>query len=61
VSRANKAAPGAALFLLICHAPITAIDDRRLAALEAVVAAAVADDRVEVCTAGELAATVSTH
>jgi len=46
---------------LICHAPITAIDDRRLAALEAVVAAAVADDRVEICTAGDLARAVLPH
>jgi peptidoglycan/xylan/chitin deacetylase (PgdA/CDA1 family) len=51
----DKAASSDGLFLLICHAPITAVDDARLAALEAVVAAAVADDRVDVCTAGELA------
>jgi len=57
----DKAAAGGGLFLLICHAPITAIDDRRLAALEAVVAAAVADDRVEICTAGDLARAVLPH
>jgi len=57
----GKAAASGGLFLLICHAPITAIDDRRLAALEAVVAAAVADDRVEICTAGDLARGALTH
>jgi peptidoglycan/xylan/chitin deacetylase (PgdA/CDA1 family) len=51
----DKAASAGALFLLICHAPITAVDDARLAALEAVVAAAVDDPRVEICTAGALA------
>jgi peptidoglycan/xylan/chitin deacetylase (PgdA/CDA1 family) len=57
----DKAAEAGGLFLLICHAPITAIDDRRLAALEAVVAAAVADERVDVVTAGELAEGVDTR
>lgn len=57
----DKTAGAGGLFLLICHAPITAIDDRRLAALEAVVAAAVADDRVEIRTAGQLAAEMPTH
>jgi peptidoglycan/xylan/chitin deacetylase (PgdA/CDA1 family) len=57
----DKAAASGGLFLLICHAPITAIDAGRLTALEAVVAAAVADDRVEVCTASDLAAAVDTH
>lgn len=57
----DKAAAGGGLFLLICHAPITAVDDRRLAALEAVVAAAVADDRVELRTAGQLADGVFEH
>jgi peptidoglycan/xylan/chitin deacetylase (PgdA/CDA1 family) len=57
----DKAAASGALFLLICHAPITAVDDRRVAALEAVVAAAVADDRVELRTAGEQADGVFEH
>ena len=43
------------VFILICHAFITGIDDARLAALEAVVAAAVADPRVRVGTMSELA------
>lgn len=43
------------VFVLICHAFITGIDDARLAALEAVVAAACADPRVRVCTMSELA------
>jgi peptidoglycan/xylan/chitin deacetylase (PgdA/CDA1 family) len=43
------------LFVTICHAFVTGIDERRLAALEAVVDAAVRDDRVHVCTIGEVA------
>ncbi|MBV8690218.1 MAG: polysaccharide deacetylase family protein [Actinobacteria bacterium] len=57
----EKTAANGGLFLLICHAPITAVDDRRVAALEAVVAAAVADDRVQICTAGQLAEGVGAH
>lgn len=57
----EKAAGAGGLFLLICHAPITAIDQARLSALEAVVAAAVADVRVEICTAGQLAHEMPTH
>lgn len=44
------------VFVLICHSFITGTDDARLAALEAVVAAACADERVKVGTVGELAA-----
>jgi peptidoglycan/xylan/chitin deacetylase (PgdA/CDA1 family) len=43
------------VFVLICHAFITGIDDARLAALEAVIAAATADARVRVGTMSELA------
>jgi peptidoglycan/xylan/chitin deacetylase (PgdA/CDA1 family) len=42
-------------FVLICHAFITGVDDARLAALEAVIAAACADRRVALCTMSELA------
>jgi len=44
------------LFLTICHAFITGVDDARLAALDAIMAAAVSDKRVVICTAGEIAA-----
>ena len=44
------------LFLTICHAFITGVDAARLAALDAVMAAAVADRRVVIRTAGEVAA-----
>jgi peptidoglycan/xylan/chitin deacetylase (PgdA/CDA1 family) len=43
------------LFVLICHAFLTGIDPARLAALEEVIAAALGDENVEVCTAGEVA------
>ena len=43
------------LFLLICHAFITGVDDARLAALDAVVRAAASDDRITILTAGEVA------
>jgi peptidoglycan/xylan/chitin deacetylase (PgdA/CDA1 family) len=43
------------LFLVVCHAFITGVDDARLDALAAVMRAAVADARVSVRTAGELA------
>jgi peptidoglycan/xylan/chitin deacetylase (PgdA/CDA1 family) len=46
------------LFVTVCHAFVTGVDDRRLAALEAVVEAAVGDNRVRVCTAGEAAEAV---
>jgi peptidoglycan-N-acetylglucosamine deacetylase len=51
----DRAAAQGGLFLLICHAFITGTDPRRLSALEAVMAAAVADARIEVLTAGEVA------
>jgi len=54
----DKTAAEGGLFLLICHAFITGIDERRLAALDAVIGAALSDPRVEVMTAGEVAATI---
>jgi len=47
------------LFLTVCHAFVTGASDARVAALEAVVAAAVADPRIVVLTAGEVAERVS--
>jgi peptidoglycan/xylan/chitin deacetylase (PgdA/CDA1 family) len=44
------------LFVTICHAFITGVDAARLAALDAVMAAAVADERVVICTTGGVAA-----
>lgn len=46
------------LFLVIAHAFLSGVDDARLAALDAVIAAAVADPRVTIRTAGELARTL---
>jgi peptidoglycan/xylan/chitin deacetylase (PgdA/CDA1 family) len=43
------------LFLTVCHAFLTGASDERAAALEAVVAASVADPRIEVWTAHEVA------
>jgi len=43
------------LFVLICHAFLTGIDAVRLAALEGVLAAALADENIEVCTTGHVA------
>ncbi len=43
------------LFLVICHAFLTGVDEERLAALDAVVAAAVRDERVTIRTAGAIA------
>ncbi|HZN13198.1 MAG TPA: polysaccharide deacetylase family protein [Acidimicrobiales bacterium] len=46
------------VFVTICHPEITGVDDDRLAALDAVIAAAVADPTVELCTAGAIAARI---
>jgi peptidoglycan-N-acetylglucosamine deacetylase len=43
------------LFVTVCHAFVTGVDERRLAVLEAVVDAAARDERVRVCTLGEVA------
>ena len=51
----ERVARDGGLFLLICHAFITGVDDARLAVLEDVVRAAAADDRIAIHTAGEIA------
>ena len=51
----DKVAAHGGLFLLICHAFITGVDDERLGALEAVIRAATSDRRVRIVTAGEVA------
>jgi len=51
----ERTATRGGLFLTICHAFITGIDAARLAALDAVMAAAVADPRLTIRTAGEIA------
>jgi peptidoglycan/xylan/chitin deacetylase (PgdA/CDA1 family) len=48
------------LFVLICHAFLTGIDPARLAVLEEVMAAALSDENVDVCTAGQVADLVLT-
>lgn len=55
----EKTAERGGLFLLICHAFITGVDERRLAALDAVIAAAAADSRIEIRTTGEIAAALA--
>lgn len=57
----ERVAAGGGLFMLICHAPITSVDAGRVGALDAVIAAAAADPRVELCTVGEVAAGVPTR
>jgi len=54
----DRAAETGGLFLTICHAFVTGVDDDRLAVLDAVVSAAVADPRVTIRTAGEVARAV---
>ena len=49
---------GRDLFVSICHAEITAVDDARLAVLDEVMGAAARDDSIRVCTVGEVAAGV---
>lgn len=56
LARLAQVAEQGGLFLTVCHAFITGVDDERLAALDAVVAAAARDARVTICTAGEIAA-----
>ena len=50
-----RSADRGGLFVLICHAFITGIDDARVAALEAVIEAAKGDARIAVRTIGEVA------
>jgi len=49
------------LFVLVCHAFVTGVDEERLAALDAVVAAARSDPRVRIRTAGEIAQQLLDH
>src|SRR6185369_9504760 len=58
LSRLAKVAEEGGLFLTICHAFITGVDDERLAALDTVMAAAIADERVTIRTAGEIGDTI---
>jgi peptidoglycan/xylan/chitin deacetylase (PgdA/CDA1 family) len=51
----EQAATRGGLFVLVCHAHITGLDDERLAALDAVMAAAMRDPRVAVETIGAVA------
>ncbi|HZR84247.1 MAG TPA: polysaccharide deacetylase family protein [Candidatus Binatia bacterium] len=51
----ERAAARGGLFLLVCHAFISGIDEERLAAFDTVVEAALGDPRVRVLTAGEVA------
>lgn len=55
LARLAAVAEDGGLFLVICHAFITGVDPDRLAALAAVMEAAVADERVTIRTAGEIA------
>jgi peptidoglycan-N-acetylglucosamine deacetylase len=43
------------LFVTVCHAFVSGVDERRLAALEAVIEAAMHDERVHICTLGAVA------
>jgi peptidoglycan/xylan/chitin deacetylase (PgdA/CDA1 family) len=52
----DRVAAQGGLFLLICHAFITGIDDERLTVLDEVMRAAVSDPRIRITTAGEVAA-----
>lgn len=54
----EKAATRGGLFVLVCHAFVSGVVDARLDALEAVIEAALADPRVQVCTTGEVAASL---
>jgi peptidoglycan/xylan/chitin deacetylase (PgdA/CDA1 family) len=54
----ERVAVGGGLFLLVCHAFITGVDEARLEVLGDVMRAAVADDRITVRTAGEIADTL---
>ena len=56
----DKAATNGGLFLTICHAFLTGAEPERIDALDAVMAAAVADPRVEVRSAGEVATYATT-
>ena len=49
------------LFVLVCHAFVTGVDEERLAALDAVIAAARSDSRLQIRTAGEIAQQLLDH
>ena len=49
------------LFLTVCHAFITGVDDQRLAALDAVMQAAVSEARITIMTTGEVARQIASH
>lgn len=51
----DRVASTGGLFLLICHAFLTGVEEQRLRALETVMRAALEDGRVRIVTAGELA------
>lgn len=52
----DRTAEEGGFFVTICHAFITGVDAARLAALDAVMAAAVADPRIVICTVAQVAA-----
>ena len=56
----TRVAESGGLFLTICHAFITGIDETRLAAIDAVMRAAAADTRITILTAGEIAGRLRT-
>jgi peptidoglycan-N-acetylglucosamine deacetylase len=58
LARLAETAAAGGLFLVVCHAFISGVDDERLAVLDAVMAAAVRDHRVTIRTAAEVAADV---
>lgn len=55
LSALARTAAAGGLFLTICHAFITGVDEARLAALDAVMGAAVAEPRLVIRTAGDVA------
>lgn len=55
LAQLERVAADGGLFLLICHAFISGVDEARLAALAAVMEAAAKDPRVSIRTAGEIA------
>ncbi|MEW6272337.1 MAG: polysaccharide deacetylase family protein [Thermodesulfobacteriota bacterium] len=55
----ERAAERRGLFVLVCHAHVTGVDPGRLAVLDAVLAAARGDPRIDVRTAGEVAASIA--
>lgn len=54
----DRTAARSGLFVLVCHPHVTGLDPERLAVLDAVVGAAGRDPRVQISTAGEVAATI---